>query len=1569
MTERFGPLYASFWEWDDPYYAVVSAPGGVTALAGLTQAETNRKRGNIGRGRFTFVPQEDWDVLVRAGRIVSLYQYDRVLGGDREMGAFLIETVTPGVDQNGREVIAVSGLGREGLLTKYRHFAPVGAETVHATTLASGASGPWTTTVATGAPANNDSITLTSSAGIEVGDELRIELDGGGTAVCQVTNAAPPGAPAGTVQMLPRLTDDAASGNDVEIRKANVVVADAEGFAEGQKIEVVRDSGGAFVSVISSVNPDTGAVGIRDGLPSAAAAGKAVRAYDYSEPTTDDVTLIMAPAEGWELWVQGGASGTAEGTTHAPKGESVWELLTLAAEQSGEFFRVAPLEGGNQPRKQINWYQTADASGMSLFLYLDSPSVATGTENVDIGVIYSISRSDEHNVLTRVYPSGADGRVDLAHCTAGAKAAAAAQGFAVVISSDPYEPDYVEYGPGVSAHGVLSDVVRYGNVTLSKKGTAPELQAAADSLLQQAMTTILESQSREYWDVKCHMHRPLFPGQTVYLMNSSGKGPQANGTFYVLEVRETFESGVIYSYLKLSKEEQARPTPGRAVAREMLNTKQAARRLDDVAGGGGTERSVVVIDGGSSHEHAEFLRVDGSRTLVGDMAVAAGKTIDGVDISSHAADPAAHHAPVTAGDVSMAVSGQAVRIGEGAAGAGLALAEGALAVRAAADKGTVVAGDIVGVAVSATGGLEVVDDGVGVKLPADSGLGSGYDGLVLSPMAVGANTMNVTPGAQHTHAAVSSSDSKAGPGELMRSTAEGDHALRYLTADRVTTPLLNTAAGALAVEPAGALVAVKGNLRFTGGSRAIETETSAALTLRPAGGLLIAPLNQVAEVQATTTLKTAHWASGFLGTGWGHTYDGHLDTRSIYADELRVAAFIADTARVVVGSEYITPGMALLAENFTIPNVNGVGTLVVEDAPGLPDLPLFDNKDWVLVRVMSRAGGGLLVANAWGQVTGYQDGPEEGQQQWLFQCRNTGVGSANQIATAGTVVLGFGKSGAGWWWVTTTDGAGAPYAGITTWTGDNPYADGNRHHQLRMGQLRGVTGVYEWGLRSGEATSRHVVFSDLRSEIHGSRLSLYAGDGAQLRVGAVEVRLYRSTTEYSTLVPNADHTMVNVISTAGNYMSAVDEGVPGSAADYIANALNTGGSATLGLTEPAPWGAVVSARCRLTLAGANFSNDTVKLYGQVFAADEVTPLTSEALLYTMASNAGIQTEKTFDQVDTAATQAQWNGARLRLRWEYLINAGEEAIRLDPQVPSIAVGRPLPAGYEAGGDGFWVGADNGVYKARLGQAAGAGLRWTGTSLELRNAANQAVIALNNAGNSRFEGVMQIGAAGGIWQAIAGTFAAPRGGLKIWNDGGVGKFATYAPDGAPQIYIDSEGQLVAGNGEAILNSGGLRMRVPGASETGLRFYTTGNAEFGRVLSAQGGDGTWSIMGLRAWQPGDPGMVHQSYLGLHVNSPAEGYKVQLAVGGPDGQNIMEVRETSTDYRYQGVRVEKGILVGSLYWGAPAAGVVRFVERSDSNTFPNQQQIDVFARTVNGVQKLYAKFGNGVVRELASG
>ena len=50
------------------------------------------------------------------------------------------------------------------------------------------------------------------------------------------------------------------------------------------------------------------------------------------------------------------------------------------------------------------------------------------------------------------------------------------------------------------------------------------------------------------------------------------------------------------------------------------------------------------------------------------------------------------------------------------------------------------------------------------------------------------------------------------------------------------------------------------------------------------------------------------------------------------------------------------------------------------------------------------------------------------------------------------------------------------------------------------------------------------------------------------------------------------------------------------------------------------------------------------------------------------------------------------------------------------------------------------------------------------------------------------------------------------------------------------------------------------------------------------------------------------------------------------------------------------------------PPPSTLRFKERADNNVYPSSTQVDIFARTVGGVQKLYAKFGNGVVRELAT-
>jgi hypothetical protein len=398
-------------------------------------------------------------------------------------------------------------------------------------------------------------------------------------------------------------------------------------------------------------------------------------------------------------------------------------------------------------------------------------------------------------------------------------------------------------------------------------------------------------------------------------------------------------------------------------------------------------------------DHPGYLLVTGARPLAGNLAVNAGVTIDGVDLSAHVANANAHHAAVTVQDASLAISGQALRIADAHAGAGLVMSGGIASVNTAAAQGTGITSDVVAVVPSGTGGLELSASGVKVKTPTNSGLVVDALGVALgTPGTLSATSTNTVSGSQQTHAITSTDNAKTTPATLLKGSAAGDLTVRYLTGDQVTTPLVNTASGGLRLDPANGVTTNDGNLSFVG-ARQIDTDTG-SLTLSPAQTLVLSPDDNVAQLGPTTTLKTAHWASGFLGTGWGVTYDGNGDFRTLYADELHVAAFIADTARVAVGAEYITPSMALIARPFTIPAVNGNGTLYVEDAPGMDDTAVFAENDWVLLRIISRAGGGLIVANVWGQVTGYQD-RADGQQSWVFTTKSTTA--AGQTAQTGAV--------------------------------------------------------------------------------------------------------------------------------------------------------------------------------------------------------------------------------------------------------------------------------------------------------------------------------------------------------------------------------------------------------------------------------------------------------------------------------------------------------------------------------------------------------------------------------------
>jgi hypothetical protein len=97
-----------------------------------------------------------------------------------------------------------------------------------------------------------------------------------------------------------------------------------------------------------------------------------------------------------------------------------------------------------------------------------------------------------------------------------------------------------------------------------------------------------------------------------------------------------------------------------------------------------------------------------------------------------------------------------------------------------------------------------------------------------------------------------------------------------------------------------------------------------------------------------------------------------------------------------------------------------------------------------------------------------------------------------------------------------------------------------------------------------------VRFSDLRSEIHGTRLSLYAGDGGRLQVSAVDVIFYRTGSASSTLAPDGDGAAINVETTGANYFGVVNEGANAPNHNtYISNTPNMSGSVLLSLSNPA----------------------------------------------------------------------------------------------------------------------------------------------------------------------------------------------------------------------------------------------------------------------------------------------------------------------------------------------------------------------------------------------------------------
>jgi len=198
-------------------------------------------------------------------------------------------------------------------------------------------------------------------------------------------------------------------------------------------------------------------------------------------------------------------------------------------------------------------------------------------------------------------------------------------------------------------------------------------------------------------------------------------------------------------------------------------------------------------------------------------------------------------------------------------------------------------------------------------------------------------------------------------------------------------------------------------------------------------------------------------------TGWEIQQGGIADFRKMWADELKVQAFTADVAQALAGTEVLTKSRAKLAENFTVPPSGSSATLTVEDIDGQKGTRAFEAGDTVRLRVVDRSGGGLLVADVWGTVSGYTD-HGDGTQSWTYSVTDDGAADG-KVIYEGAVALDWGTSGDGQIYSTVLDDAGSPYTDVRTWSdsdGDN--VPDSYDTFVRLGVLSGISGLSGEGL-------------------------------------------------------------------------------------------------------------------------------------------------------------------------------------------------------------------------------------------------------------------------------------------------------------------------------------------------------------------------------------------------------------------------------------------------------------------------------------------------------------------------
>jgi len=430
--------------------------------------------------------------------------------------------------------------------------------------------------------------------------------------------------------------------------------------------------------------------------------------------------------------------------------------------------------------------------------------------------------------------------------------------------------------------------------------------------------------------------------------------------------------------------------------------------------------------------------------------------------------------------------------------------------------------------------------------------------------------------------AIATSSAPGAAASILATDVSGYLSLVRLTlSDRLRAPTLDTASGAMTIQPASDLVLSPGsNLIKLSSGKSLQSDNFVAqttgmqinyagqadfrfvfatqvrtplidtaagsLTLQPASDLLLSPGSNLVKLSSGKVLQSDNYAS--QTTGMRITRDGQADFRYLYTDELHAKSFIADLEQALAGGQIITPSVTLLYANFNVPNAGSSATFIVRDLPSATGMQVFPNRDIVRFRSFSRSAGSLTIGDAWGEVvldTSYGtsgfDSATKTQRYTFYRYSGLTIADttndpitdttgdpilASNVSTpqggmaggttvyADSIILDYGKNFGGYHETTTVDGvygANSPYSQIVSWT----LHPKNTTLRTRLGNLVGVFSVSgEYGLFAGFGTSTSDSYIRASSEgilLNNTPLALYSSGTQRVNIDATGANVWFSS--------------------------------------------------------------------------------------------------------------------------------------------------------------------------------------------------------------------------------------------------------------------------------------------------------------------------------------------------------------------------------------------------------------------------------------------------------------------------